>query len=852
MRVDNGIEDIYIGGDYNKKNKNKKFFIFIFISILIIIAVIASWFYINRSSKNESKELFNKSFYGNNIVKLSDTDFYKDIYQKVMTQNSGIDTTINFQMGASGQESRKIDLTKVSLDLATKSQISENKTSTDLSVKYSNNEFFKMNLLTTKNSFGISQDEIVNKYIVTDYDTAKNTMGIDVSKNKIKRILGLELSDLTSQEKEEYIKSVYDKMMSSLAEDKFKTSNNIVLNNDGTSVPVTAYSLQLSQDEFKNYLINLLTMIRDDEELIDKIVTNNNDILVDSLSEESAVEHGVTNIESIFVNGDENSNINVIINRVQNENNEQEDNNVDRSVSNRSTENMFNVEGDESSRESNRDSRESENSNADNNNNASNNENHENSNNSEENHESNNNSEGENNENSNHENSNNTSNDSNNNQNTNQSSDPESTRVMPATNSLESGIINNSGLSANVRNFNTSLSVDETINEISVEDVDEAEKSYQELRVTDNTQKENTIVASIFDDLGIDDLQIIDLLNSESLEDEKIMIFIKLILGIKIDATKKDFQKNIDDYIDKVKKYKGNGLTVTVYVSEEKTEKISFVLPNSNKLDIEFLKKSDDENNIKFTYLYSGSNSQLFDIQESVTYSADEKINNNSESDTKLNGFSLQVDKFFKDVNNNTKISYQKIEQEEVVEKIIVNIKSVGNANMDEIKNNINVSVSAKGKPEEQYSISNTITFSIIPDIKGFTDDNSVRLDELSQEDYDKLMIILQDKINQVKKDKEKSLNIIVSNDSGSLFNGNAFISNNISRDDAREKIISAVKDLMRKAESEERDFSLEDLNDLEVDGYNVSKNISSDKAIIVIDVYSFCIDENFAISDVE
>ena len=140
----------------------------------------------------------------------------------------------------------------------------------------------------------------------------------------------------------------------------------------------------------------------------------------------------------------------------------------------------------------------------------------------------------------------------------------------------------------------------------------------------------------------------------------------------------------------------------------------------------------------------------------------------------------------------------------------------------------------------------------IIPDIKGFTDENSVHLDELSAEDYDKLMIILQDKINQVKRDKEKSLNIIVSNDSGSLFNGNAFITNSLSKDDAREKVISGVKDLMRKAEEEERDFSLEDLNDLEIDGYNISKNITSDRAIIVIDVYSFSIDENFAISDVE
>ena len=73
---------------------------------------------------------------------------------------------------------------------------------------------------------------------------------------------------------------------------------------------------------------------------------------------------------------------------------------------------------------------------------------------------------------------------------------------------------------------------------------------------------------------------------------------------------------------------------------------------------------------------------------------------------------------------------------------------------------------------------------------------------------------------------------------------------NSISRDEARELIIKKVRELMKKAEEEERDFSLEDLRDLDIEGYSVSKNILGEKAIIVFDVYTFEIDKDLQISD--
>ena len=830
MREDNGIEDIYIGSDYGKKNKNNKYIVFIIISSIIIIAIIGAYFYMSNSSINVSKELFDKSFSSSNIIKLSDTEFYRDVYQKLLTQNSNIDTVVNFQTGNSNTDSRKLDLTKLGLNLTTKTQVNNKMTSTDIVVNYSNNELFKMNLLTEKNAFGISQEDVVNKYISTGYDTAKETMGLNISKKKMKKLLNIEAIDMTKQEKETYIKDLYKNLMENISEDKFETSSNVVLNNNGESIPVTAYSLKLSQEEFKDYLISILTYIRNDEELLDKILrdTSNRTVEAFSSSEEESEPEKITNIDSIVVDEDESSNINVVVNRLQVEGGTDV---IDRSISRRSTENMFNVDGDEEANDTHQsDNRIQINDDTSN---------------REEEH-------------SNQERETNTENQNNivtqvQETNTNQTSNT-TTNTTSNTTVLEPVSGNNfSDLSANVKNFNSSITLDDIMtNNITSSQIDDAERSAQELNVTDFEEEDNTIFNNILKGSGIDKLQLVDFMDDDIFKDERFINIFKLIMGVKIDCKKEDAQKLIDDYIKEVREFKGSGLVVTVYVSKEKTEKISFEMPNSNKLDIEFIKLSDDENDIKFTYLYSGTNSQLFNVQDSVSYSAEERIGSNAEESEKLNGFSIEISKFAKDANNNIKVSYQKIRKEEVRQKFIISMKSIGNSDANEIKNNINILISAKDKPEEQYTIENTLSFLVSPSIEGFTDDNSVFLDELTQNDYDRLMLILQDKINQVKRKKAQSISIFTSSTDNNIFNKNEFIANNLSRDEARDMVISKLRRMISQAESEGREFTLSNINDLEIDGYNVSKNITSDKAIIILDVYTFSVDKDLNISDVD
>ena len=89
----------------------------------------------------------------------------------------------------------------------------------------------------------------------------------------------------------------------------------------------------------------------------------------------------------------------------------------------------------------------------------------------------------------------------------------------------------------------------------------------------------------------------------------------EIMLGKKVDISLKELQKRIDDVIKKVKKLEGDGLTISVYASEQKTEKITVTLPNENTVDLEFYSNSDTDNGIKITYLYKGNNS-LFNTEE--------------------------------------------------------------------------------------------------------------------------------------------------------------------------------------------------------------------------------------------
>lgn len=58
------------------------------------------------------------------------------------------------------------------------------------------------------------------------------------------------------------------------------------------------------------------------------------------------------------------------------------------------------------------------------------------------------------------------------------------------------------------------------------------------------------------------------------------------------------------------------------------------------------------------------------------------------------------------------------------------------------------------------------------------------------------------------------------------------------------------INEMKNQAEENGEEFTIENLQDLSIDGFEVSSNVADDKAIVVIDIYTFTVDKDFNISD--
>ena len=157
-----------------------------------------------------------------------------------------------------------------------------------------------------------------------------------------------------------------------------------------------------------------------------------------------------------------------------------------------------------------------------------------------------------------------------------------------------------------------------------------------------------------------------------------------------------------DKIIEKIEEYinnlEGNGIIVTIYVSEEKTEKISITLPNENKLDIQFLEDTEKENTIEFTYLYKNSEYK--------------------------SGISINIDEVHNSASSSIKIVKNYIENEKVNKKESLAIQSNGTQNSNTISSDIIVT----------FSTNNSETKFVADSKLKFLSNNYLLLDKLTEE----------------------------------------------------------------------------------------------------------------------
>ena len=276
------------------------------------------------------------------------------------------------------------------------------------------------------------------------------------------------------------------------------------------------------------------------------------------------------------------------------------------------------------------------------------------------------------------------------------------------------------------------------------------------------------------------------------------------------------------------------------------------ILPNESYFDFIFNPKLIEQKNMKMTYIYNGDNN-IFKKEESNIISAEDELDNentsvvNKETESN-NGFSIEINRTQKDSLSDSKIIYSIIENQEIIKKIIIESKLQGNVNSKKIKNNLLINFSTN-EGESKLLVDGVIYLRKIDYLEDITDSNTLFINSLPEEEIEATNQAIKDKIKLVYDEKQSQFNFInsnIKNPDNILTPEN--VSNEISKDDAKKLVQDAINNKRQEVEENGEEFSFESLKDLAIDGYEIKVTTSDNKAVIIMDVYTFTVDSEFNI----
>lgn len=351
----------------------------------------------------------------------------------------------------------------------------------------------------------------------------------------------------------------------------------------------------------------------------------------------------------------------------------------------------------------------------------------------------------------------------------------------------------------------------------------------------------------------------LDPVSSENIENEEDLAIeiLKIIFGKKANITLDDFKNTIDELINRIDNLEGNGIIFNIYASELGTEKINIILPNESSFDIEFKNQSDSGAYLKVTYLYKGDNNIFAFLKENSknVYSQENPliVEETEEIDSSKNsGYSIEINRSNQEASNRVKLTFSFINSEEINKKISLETNLEGNENSKNLKlDNIMIFTTENG--ETTITSESNIKFKNIEDIENINQENTLFLEDLSQEDYDITVQAIKDKISQVYNEKKEKFNFLDANIGNSVIEQN--LEESSSEDNkniVKEALQKRIDELRNEAIANSIEFNLQSLENLQIDGYEVASTINENMAVVVIDIYTFNIDKDFNITEAQ
>lgn len=284
-----------------KSNDGKA--ILILIIALVLLAVLGStcaYMYFKANIEEEQVDETNKIDFFNylsntNIEKIIDIDELVNVIGKSETTNNEMSTVVS--INASNNMWNGYDINKVSLEYLTKKDVNSSLDFSDIKLRYANNDIISVQEIKENNKFAIKSDEVVNKYVSVDLKNLSDIL------KKIGIITPVKIPDNFDDPKfgellyldnnyKESLKNKYKEILyNQINAENFSVQKGVVVNVNNNSYETITYNVVLTENEAKNLCINLLTELKNDEELMNQLTQRFQIIGQDSFSREKIINN---------------------------------------------------------------------------------------------------------------------------------------------------------------------------------------------------------------------------------------------------------------------------------------------------------------------------------------------------------------------------------------------------------------------------------------------------------------------------------------------------------------------------------------------------------------------------------
>ena len=237
-------------------------------------------------------------------------------------------------------------------------------------------------------------------------------------------------------------------------------------------------------------------------------------------------------------------------------------------------------------------------------------------------------------------------------------------------------------------------------------------------------------------------------------------------------------------------------------------------------------------------------NKDIWDVNDLI-----KKVNALSEKyEVTLTNLDSEINKVENNANTQINVIYSFIENEQINKKITLNLKTEGTTSSKEIKNSI-ILTQSTNQGETKCIVDNLLKFTEVSNLEEINIENCLFLDELPEEERNTTLDDLKNKIINIYTSKKENLNFIDTNTYSAIVDT---LIPNVTREEAKNALINKVSSMMGEALDKDQEFTIQNLVDLKIDGYKVTSTVTESSAVIVVDVYTFNIDKNFLLTDVE